>query len=545
LSKSNFSASIVLLLVLVLLTGCSKMTGPGVQQKVDLQAGGQLTYGTLYEPDTLNPLMSDLVTVAEVSSLIFSGLLKTNNKGEWIPDLAAEAPNRQNGGISANGLTLTYHLRNNVTWHDGTPLTADDVRFTWRMIMDTKVNIKNREGYDKIQSVEAPDKYTVVIHFREYYPGMLSLFPAILPQHILSKEPDINKAPFNRQPVGTGPFRLKDWHVGEAIVLEAYPQYFRGKPALDGITYRFVPDPTLLVAQLKTGEFDIFSRIPFAQLDQVRSTANMKVVMTPNLTWEHAVFNLNSALFQDVRVRKAVAMGIDRSALVAGTLKGAGEPALADQPSSSWAYNSALQMPARDVAGAKELLQQAGWKLGEDTIFVQNGRRLAFVMSIPAGNKAREAVARLMVQQLKEIGVEMEVKAVQREAFLNDILKSRNFDMALFALTMGTDPDNYDLWNSKKIPSSSNGYDGRNIAGWVNPEIDELTLRGRSVVDQEVRKQAYWRMQELIVSECPVIPLYFWANIDMVKNTVANYQPNPTGYDDLWNAWQWAFIKQR
>ena len=544
MSGRRNNISIIFLLFVVLVTGCSQTSGPGNQTKVDYQAGGQLTYGTLYEPDTLNPLMSDLVAVTEVSSLIFSGLMRTNNKGEWLPDLAAEMPNRQNGGISANGLTLTYRLRTNVTWHDGMPLTADDVKFTWKMIMDPKVNVKNREGYDKIRAIETPDKHTVVVHFREYYPGMLSLFPAILPQHILSKEPDLNKAAFNRRPVGTGPFRFKDWHVGEAVLLEAYPQYFQGKPTLDGITYKIVPDAALLVAQLKTGEIDIFSRVPFAQLDQVKTTPNMRAVITPNLTWEHAVFNLNSTIFQDVRVRKAIVMGLDRSVIVTSALKGVGEPALADQSASSWAYHSALQIPARNVSGAKELLAQAGWKQGDDNIFAQNGRRLTFSLSIPAGSKAREAVALMMAQQLKEIGVAMEIKTIKREDFLNDVLKMRNFEMAIFALTMSSDPDNFDLWNSKKIPSAANGYDGRNVAGWVNPEVDELTMRGKTIVDQEIRKQAYWRIQELIVSECPVIPLYFWANIDMVKNTVGNYQPSPTGYGDLWNAWQWAFIKR-
>lgn len=544
MSCRRINIGILFLLIVVLVSGCSRVSGPGAPTKADYQTGGRLTYGTLYEPDTLNPFMSDFVAVAEVSSLIFSGLVRNNNKGEWIPDLAAETPSRQNGGISANGLTLTYRLRANVTWHDGAPLTADDVKFTWQMIMDPKVNIKNREGYDKIRAIDTPDQYTVIVHFREYYPDMLSLFPAILPQHILSREPDLNKAAFNRRPIGTGPFRFKDWHVGEAVLLEAYPQYFQGKPILDGIIYKIVPDAALLVAQLKTGEFDIFSRVPFSQLDQVKTNANMRAVITPNLTWEHAAFNLNSTLFQDVRVRKAIVMGLDRSLLVASALKGVGEPALADQSASSWAYPSALQMSARNVAGAKELLMQAGWKQGEDNVFAQNGRRLAFFLSIPAGSKSREAVAHMMAQQLKEIGVEMEIRIIKREDFWNDVLKIRNFDMAMFALTMTNDPDHFDLWNSKKIPSSANGYDGRNVAGWVNSEADELTIRGRSFADQEMRKQAYWRLQELIVSECPVIPLYFWANIDMVKNTVANYQPNPTGRGDLWNAWQWAFVKR-
>ena len=545
MSKNKKNIGVIILLILsFLLIGCSHTTGPGSQTKVDYLAGGQLIYGSLYEPDTLNPLLSDLVAVSEVSSLIFSGLLKTSSQGIWIPDLAVDVPTRQNGGISANGLTVTYKLRANVTWHDGMPLTAEDVKFTWRVIMDPKVNVKDRAGYDKILAIDTPDKYTVVIHFREYYPGMLSLFPAILPQHILSKEPDLNKAAFNRQPVGTGPFRFKDWHVGEAILLEAYPQYFQGKPVLAGITYKIVPDPTLLAAQLKTGEFDIFSRIPYSQYDQVKTAMNMHAVVTPNLTWEHAVFNLNSPLFQDVRIRKAIVMGLDRSAIIASALKGTGGLALADQPTSSWAYHSGLQMPQRNVAGAKELLVQAGWKQDEDNFFYQNGRKLTFSLSIPSGSKTREAAAQMMAQQLKEIGVEMKIATIKKEDFLNDIIKMRNFDMAAFALTLGSDPDNYDLWNSKKIPSSANGYDGYNTAGWVNQEVDMLTLQGRSTMDQETRKQAYWRIQELIVSECPVISLYFWGNIDMVKNNVANYQPNPVGNGDLWNAWQWTFVKR-
>ncbi len=518
---------------------------PAEPSPAKMVPGGQLIYGSLLEPNTLNPLLSDLVATAEVGSLIFNGLVKVNDKGEWLADLASEVPTPQNGGVSADGLTVTYRLRPGVAWHDGRQFTSADVKFTWETIMNRRVNVVSRDGYDRISAVDTPDPLTVVVRFRQYYAPYLTLFTTIIPRHLLANEVDVNKAPFNRAPVGTGPFRFKEWRLAEAIVLEANPGYFGGRPNLDGILYKIIPDSNIMLTQLKAGEVDVVSNVGGAHVDQVRAVSGVRAVMTPSMIWEHLDFNVDNALFQDARVRRAIALAIDRQALVTNVVKGAASVATGDQSPLSWAFNPTVKPPARDVAAARELLAQAGFKPGADGVFVKDGRRLSFNLVTTTGNKTREAVANEIVQQLKEAGVEATVRLVDVPVFFGDVLRSRRFEAAMFAWVAGLDPDNASLWHSRNIPGAGNNWQGQNYAGWRHPEVDGLTERGARLVDVEARRQAYLRIQELLAQEVPVIPLYFRSNVDAVRDTVVNYKPNPTQAGNLWNAREWGLTKKR
>ncbi len=517
---------------------------PAEPSPAKMVPGGQLIYGSLLEPNTLNPLLSDLVATAEVGSLIFNGLVKVNDKGEWLADLASEVPTPQNGGVSADGLTVTYRLRPGVAWHDGRQFTSADVKFTWETIMNRRVNVVSRDGYDRISAVDTPDPLTVVVRFRQYYAPYLTLFTTIIPRHLLANEVDVNEAPFNRAPVGTGPFRFKEWRLAEAIVLEANPGYFGGRPNLDGILYKIIPDSNIMLTQLKAGEVDVVSNVGGAHVDQVRAVSGVRAVMTPSMIWEHLDFNVDNALFQDARVRRAIALAIDRQALVTNVVKGAASVATGDQSPLSWAFNPTVKPPARDVAAARELLAQAGFKPGADGVFVKDGRRLSFNLVTTTGNKTREAVANEIVQQLKEAGVEATVRLVDVPVFFGDVLRSRRFEAAMFAWVAGLDPDNASLWHSRNIPGAGNNWQGQNYAGWRHPEVDGLTERGARLVDVEARRQAYLRIQELLAQEVPVIPLYFRSNVDAVRDTVVNYKPNPTQAGNLWNAREWGLTKK-
>ena len=534
-----------ILVCLMLIAGCSQTVDKPEPLKLEAQAGGVLTYGSLQEPNTLNPYLSELIASIEVASLLFSGLVVMNDKGEWLPDLAREVPTLQNGGVSADGMTVTYRLKPGVKWHDGSPFTSADVQFTWDFIMKRQIHIISREGYDKIAAVETPDSQTVVLRFRERYAPFLSLFPAILPKHVLGNTENMEKASFNRNPVGTGPFRFKEWRIAEAIILEANAGYHRGKPKLDGITYRILPEMNILLTQLKAGEIDAAGNIGLSQLEQVKALGNIKTIMTPSLIWEHLDFNLDNPLFQDVRIRKAISLAIDKQMIVSTALKNSATPVAGDQSPVSWAYNPEVKPTARDINAARELLTQAGWKPGPDNILIKDGRRLSFTLSTTAGNKVREAVGQMLVQQLKEIGIELNVVFVDAPAFFNEILKYRRFETALYAWVGGSDPDNLALWHSKRIPGGNNGFTGQNYPGWRNSEVDALTEQGARLVDPGQRRYSYYRIQELIQQDCPVIPLYFRSNIDTVKNTVINYKPNSLPGGNLWNSWEWALAVKK
>lgn len=540
--------------LMILLLALSMIAGAGCSPKEDLQApekkkaaiqqGGQLKYGSVNEPNTLNPLLSELLATAEVGKLLFNGLVSTGEKGEWLPDLAADVPTTANGGVSADGRTVTYRLRPGVAWHDGAPFTADDVKFTWQYIMNRNVQVISREGYDRISAIETPDKYTVIVKFREYYAPYLTLFSTILPKHVLETAGDLNKAPFNRAPVGTGPFKLKEWRLAEALVFEANPVYFRGKPLLDSIVYKIVPEQSLLLTQLKSGELDIAANIVFSNFEQVKSIPGMRAVIAPTMVWEHLDFNLDNPLFQNQLVRKAIVTAIDRQAIIAQVHKSIAVPAYGDQSPLSWAYNPVQEPPVRDVNAARDLLSQAGWIPGPDGIMTKDKKKLAFSLVLPAGNKQREQTAQKIAEQLKEAGIAVEVRPLETQQFFNEILKNRRFETALYAWVAGVDPDNLALWHSRRIPGSTNGSDGKNYPGWRNPEVDKLTELGTKTVDNTARKDIYLRIQDLIREDCPVMPLYFRSSIDAVKTSVANYQPNPTPAGNFWNAWQWGFTAQ-
>jgi peptide/nickel transport system substrate-binding protein len=311
------------------------------------------------------------------------------------------------------------------------------------------------------------------------------------------------------------------------------------------VVYKFLPDTNIMLSQIKNGEVDIVSNVAFPLFEQVKAVSGIQAVVTPNMIWEHLDFNLDNILFQDVRVRQAIALGVDRQMIINNTLKGVASPAVGDQSPLSWAYNPTVKAPARDIKAARELLEQAGWKIGQNGIYSKGDMRLSFILSTTAGNKTREAVARAIAQQLKEVGIEVEVRLVDVPVFFGDVLKYRRFDMAMYGWVAGIDPDNSSLWNSKNIPVGNNGYQGQNYPGWRNPEVDSLTQQGVRLVDIEARRQIYFRIQELIQQEVPVIPLYFRSNIDAMKDTVINYKPNPTLSGNLWNAWEWGLTKKR
>lgn len=527
----------------IIVAGCGsgEKTPSSEDKKIVVQQGGQLKYGSLQEPNTLNPLLSDLLSTAEVGRLVFSGLIITGDKGEWIPDLAVDVPTTANGGVTPDGLKVTYRLRQGVMWHDGVEFTAEDVKFTWQLIMNPKINIVWRDGYDKISAIETPDKYTVVIKFKEFYAPYLTLFTTILPKHILENAGDINKAAFNRAPIGTGPFKFKDWEIAEAVILEANPNYYRGKPALDSIVYKIVPDANLLLTQLKAGKLDVVSNIGFSYLEQVKAIDGVRTVIAPTMVWEHMDFNLDNVMFQDVRVRKAIALAIDQQAIIANVVKGVGVPAYGDQSPLSWAYNPMQQPMGRDINAARNLLAEAGWTLGSDGIMTKENKKLAFSLATPIGNKQREQTAQKIAEQLKELGILVEVRLIEGPIFFSDVLKKRRFETAIYAWVAGVDPDNTNLWHSGKIPSAVNAYTGQNYPGWRNPEVDKLVELGVRTVDASARKDIYFRIQDLMRQEYPVVPLYFRGNIDAVKTSVANYQPNATPSGNMWNAWQWGF----
>ena len=529
-----------------IIAGCS--SGPSATTG----AGGGLAYvpGTLRvadieEPDTLNPYISTVITSIDLSLLWGSYFFNVDDKGRYVPEVATEVPTLQNGGISQDGLTLTYHLRKGIKWQDGVPLTAKDIIFTWHAIMNKKSNVQVVTGYDKIASIDAPDPYTVVVHMRERFSPIIAYFMGIegggpiLPEHILGKYPDMNKVPFDTKPIGAGPFVVSEWVHGDHVTLTANPDYWRGAPKLHQIIYKWISDNTTIMTQLKTGETDAWFRADPGLYPQLKNMPGHTVLVTPYSIFGHIDFYNDDPILQDVRVRRAIGFAIDRKRLIHDATHDVYLPSNSDQPPFSWARDPNLPSTAQNQPEARMLLDEAGWKVGSDGIRAKNGQRLTLQLAYVGGQAVAPAIGALVSQDLKAVGIEVTQKQYTSATFFaaagnGGILNTHKFQMAYFGWINGVDPDDSSLYLSSQIPPV-----GQNNLWWRDPKVDALEHDALTTFDQERRKRDYWAIQQELVDQSPTIILFAEQRIDVFNSHFRNFIPSPAE-SATWNSWQWS-----
>ena len=292
-----------------------------------------------------------------------------------VPELATVVPSLENGGISRDNRTITYHLRKGVSWQDGVPFSADDVIFTWHAVMNKRNNVPSTVGYDLIDSIERKDPWTIVVHLRRPYAPFISTFfgPSgnpyvVLPVHLLGKFGDLNHVQFNSKPVGTGPFVMERWQRGSKIVFRANPHYWRGAPKLREIWYTPIPDENTIVTLLKSHEADLEYNGAAANYPQYAGIAGARTQLTTFTQYGQLALNVRSPVLADVRVRRALWLAIDIKRFIADVSHGVNVPGYTDQPSFSWAYNPNTVHYDYDQAKARALLDAAGWKPGPDGV---------------------------------------------------------------------------------------------------------------------------------------------------------------------------------
>lgn len=519
------------------------LTGLGAPQAA-AAAAGQLVIGVTQEAVNFNPLLYVNTGVeTSVEYIVFDALWKFDPAGKLIANLAAEIPSAENGGISADGLTWTIKLRPDVKWHDGKPFTSADVVFTLDVLRDPKVVVRSRNGHDHAESYEAVDDHTVRVKLKESYaPYVVSWQKtSIIPKHILSGI-DINTAPFNTSPIGTGPFKFKSRVAGSHIEFEPNPDYHGGAPKLTTLVQKYVPDQQTLYAQFQTGEVDIYELqgIPPLLYAKAKALPNCKVEPSASPFVEFIYFNCGKPQFQDKRVRKAIYMAIDKKGWIDAVYYGVPIPTLSYLPPNHWAYNSKLVDPGFDPAKAAALLDEAGWKAGDDGVRAKDGVRLSFTMSTTAGNKAREQAQQLVQQNLKKVGVEMTIKNMPASVVWGDYTVKSEFDtlMVGWDTLLYPDPDYGDRIVSTAIPAK--GGSGSNYVQYQNPEIDELSAKGAKTVGQEERKAIYDRIQEILLDEMPFAPIFAYQTIVGVRDRVGGFVLNPYTPINTWNPADWT-----
>lgn len=517
--------------------------GPVGTEPIAFPDGGKSVTGAFdQEPDAIVPYFTQMSFAIWVTQLTLVGLGEWDDTGAFVPELAVEIPTADNGGVSADGLTITWKLKEGLYWSDGEPLTSADVKFTWEAVMDEGNAVSSRSGYDKIASIETPDDYTAVITFAELYPPWPTLFTqgpnntgSILPKHILEGKTALETDPFIRQPtVASGPFVITEWIPGDYMELLPNPNFYKGRAVLDRIQIRFVADSAAALAALQTGDVDWypnFSEGDITTLDALQPDVVLTVL--PGSNFEHYFFNMGRTEgvdgrgkadnegfcpFKDVRVRKAIALGINRQAIVDTLLNGYTNVPVGQWPNSEW-DNTNLTPDAYDPDGAGALLDEAGYTVGSDGIRVGdcNGEQTKLSFNFETTTSPiRISIATAAQADLAKIGVEFTPIHTPAGTFFGQYvdggpLTTGNYQMGGY--TTGFYPDPYtNSYECEQIPNAEKP-DGVNWYHNCDPALSDLLDSSNGTVVTSERKAIIDEAQAYIAENYYVIMMYARANV--------------------------------
>ncbi len=506
---------------------------------------GNLRIAVQGEPVTLNPILASNTTEGMLNRLSFDTLLSVDPNGKTlVPILAAAVPSAANGGISSDGLTITYRLRHGVKWQDGAPFTSADVKFTWQAIMNDANNTNERVGYDDVARVDTPDAFTVVFHLKKLFAPFINTVFAesdnpicIIPAHLLAKYPNLNRVPFNQLPIGTGPFKVVRWVRGDHIELSANPEYFRGAPKLKTIIVRIIPDENTEINELRTHDVDwLFEPSPNLYVI-LKALPETTIHLEDQPQTLRLFMNNSRPALADIRVRRAIAYAVDKAALVTRLTGGSASVAQGDQPPFSWAYQPRITTYPPNVAQARSLLRQAGYIPGPDAIMRKNGQPLSLDLSTNSSNATRRLAETQVQAMLHAVGIDSVIKNYPSSLFFatagqGGTLAGGKYDLAISGWIAGIDPDDHSLYACNQFPPAGTNYDR-----YCSPAMDAAQRAALDTYDQTQRKNAYSTIQELIARDVPELVIWYSRNPQATNPDFKGFAPNPV--NEAWNAYQW------
>lgn len=470
-------------------------------------SGGNLVEGIVGAPRYLNPLLSDANPVdREITSLIFDGLTQYDENGELAPALA------RSWQVAEDGRTITFTLREDVSWHDGEPFTAADVAFSYGLLQDESFPAPEplRSLWQTIAISQTGSSEITFTLPEPYSPFLDATTRGIVPAHVFGDLPAAQIAThnFNRAPVGTGPFMTlpsENWQSSGRLRLVPNPATWVQGVSLDSIELRFYPDLATLVGAFEAGEIQAVNSVPAPAFLKVATHTEAHLYTTRRPRTSQVLFNLSEtghAALQQREVRQAMAYAIDRKALVDSALQGQGVPLEGPYTPDSWAFNpSALALYAHQPVSATQLLEQAGWSLPEGASTRQRDGQPLAVRLLIVEEPVQRAVATALAAQWAEAGVQVQLEALPLQAY-STALSERAFDAALVEVVAQRDPDLYDFWGQASIVS------GHNYAAWNNRRASEALEQARQTWDVGQRRAYYDVFQQLFSAAVPAITLY-------------------------------------
>lgn len=585
MTKRLFALTLALLLAVTV--GCSKgktsenpgnTDGSKTETGTGPVEGGKLTLSMFSAPKgVFNPILYEDAYDANVIDYVFDGLLRRNEKLEFICNLC------ESYEIAPDNKTVTFKLRTDVKWHDGKPLTTKDVAFTFRAMLhpdytgvrtgdyaalvgvekmlnardeltkqvdekkitaDEAAKRKKADweawlGGDGKKAVNVIDDHTISFSTDEpYAPFLQELAFSIIPAHVYETM-EIGKMadhPANKQPVGTGPYKFVTYVTDQHVELTRYPDYHLGKPYIETIIYK-IANQDVAIGQLKAGELD-YVEIKPTDVELVKDDSHITIYTRPDFGYQYLGFNHDHPILKDQQVRQAIMHAINRQAIVDQLLKGYGTVMNSHMPPALWAYDeSSLNAYAFDAAKAAQLLAEAGWKeKNAEGYLTKNGQVLAFTIKYPSGNKVREQSAPLIQANLKEVGVKVDLQMMEFATLSQTVFDQRDVDAWLMGWSLTMDPDPGAIF----LPNNKWGK----VTGWTSARNEELIKQGTRVLKVEERKPIYVEWAKILNNELPYAFLYSQNVIDAVRtDKVKGLKPDARG--TLWNIWELWIPKDR
>ena len=530
MTKNNISRILLIFsLAFVILFGSSSSNQTdNIDDNSEVTSGGWLIYHLLSEPATLNPITATDVYESTINSrFVYETLTTRDTKTlEIVPLLA------QSWEISDDKLKYRFKLRKDVKWQDGVPFTSEDVVFSYKSIMDPKVDAPHlRSYYQEILDVKAIDEHSVEFTYSRPYFLALEFCGGmpIVPKHLFNKG-DFNRNPYGRKPVGTGPYKFVKWQTGREIVLERNQGYWGKTPDLERIVFKIINDRTVAFQVLKRGDLD-FSGLTPIQWDRQSNTKvfkrnfNKYKYFRPNYSF--IGWNMNRPYFSDKRVRTAMTHLLDRELILDKILLNLG--AIVTNPFyiNSPEYNKSIQQLKFDSEKARELLKEAGWvDHDNDGIRDKDGVKFEFEFLLPSGSETGEKIATILKEELDKVGIVMNIRKTEW-AVLTTRLNERKFDAVTLGWSMGIESDPYQIWNSTQAES------GSNFVGFKNKRADELINRARQEFDRNKRTLLYREFSEIVHNEQPYTFLFCNMSTVAVNKRFRNVVLYPLGLDVL------------
>ncbi|MFJ9575602.1 ABC transporter substrate-binding protein [Streptomyces sp. NPDC101191] len=465
--------------------------------------------GIAYEPETLSPLLG---YGKDGNSKIFDGLLAFDARMELRPALAAALP-----AVSADGLTYTYKLRRGVKFSDGHPFTAADVVFTYRTVLDPRTNNASRTELDALKDVRAVGADTVVFTLKyPYAPFAQRTVLAIAPEHVAGRQ-DVNTGPFTTKPVGTGPYVLTGWSKGEKLTFEANPDYWGGAPAVKRFVMAVVKDDDVRATRLRAGDLDA-AVLPPALAAGFKGDATKKTYAATTYDYRNVTLPTDNPVAGDAAIRRALDLAVDRQAMVDKILDGAGKPAYGPVPTGSPWFARGTER-RHDLAGARKILDEAGWKPGPDGVRVRNGVRAAFPLWYLSGDKLRQDHALAYASDARKAGI-----ALTTQAGTWEVIEPRmRTDAVLAGGGSPGDPD-FDQYLLLKSTLAGDGFN--NMARYADRTVDQALEDGRRTDDPARRRAAYDTVQRQLQKN----PGYtFLTHIDHLYVVADRWETTPGG----------------